>query len=479
MGPRGRALVGVLGLVVTLLGLLWAHRGWFPATDSLVQMGFLWVLGSMPYAVYYVSHWRLRLVGPGWGFAVGVMGVGLPAVGIVPAVSKTSDGGFALLLTLPVFIGLAIALGTLGGAANQWLRRHLLRERGPAVLRALNAWTAPIGALIALTWSALVWPSVAMSIAPCERVPPPSDQETGEVPDTGSRIVFASYQGNRSWGERLRSAWVDREVSAVYAMPLDGSDVVRLTPDACHYSAPRWSPDGSQVAFLAERSAGAGLYSLRLDGHRLRRVTAREVHGLSVEWSPDGSLVGYYDLSEDSIRFVDVDHQRDRRVADLKESSVCPCLQIVGQDEIAYVDGKRLVRLNLASRSQRDVLLLSEVDVDEVVSTTNPRISDFRISPDGGSVALVKERWIPTSGAEVYGTEIFVAKTDGSRVRRLTPRGRSESSPTWSTDSRTLVFDSSPVGIRDVMPQMFSMEADGTNRRRLTPMSGLSPHLFD
>jgi hypothetical protein len=70
----------------------------------------------------------------------------------------------------------------------------------------------------------------------------------------------------------------------------DGERAKRLT-DGGDF-APRWSPDGSKIAFLRYGRAGvAGLYAIAANGTRLRRLAAR---GSRPAWSPDGSRIAYF-----------------------------------------------------------------------------------------------------------------------------------------------------------------------------------------
>jgi Tol biopolymer transport system component len=74
-------------------------------------------------------------------------------------------------------------------------------------------------------------------------------------------------------------------------------------------------------------------------------------------------------------------------------------------------------------------------------------------SPDGKEIAFVSDR----SGDE----EIYVARADGTRVRRLTLLPGPDLSPAWSTDGRQLAW--SRAG------EIWTMGSFGSDKRRIVP----------
>src|SRR5918911_2696719 len=87
---------------------------------------------------------------------------------------------------------------------------------------------------------------------------------------------------------------IDRDenayAGAIWIVPLDGSAPPRqLTDGRRRDSAPRWSPDGSRIAFLSTRDGEeAQVYVVSAAGGEPLRLTALDEAAGAPVWSPDG-----------------------------------------------------------------------------------------------------------------------------------------------------------------------------------------------
>jgi dipeptidyl aminopeptidase/acylaminoacyl peptidase len=91
---------------------------------------------------------------------------------------------------------------------------------------------------------------------------------------------------------------VDREQnayrSAIWLVPLDGSEARRLTSGQKLDMEPRISPDGTRLAFVSDRESKARqLYVLPLAGGEASKLTDLEEDVTEVAWSPDGSRLTF------------------------------------------------------------------------------------------------------------------------------------------------------------------------------------------
>jgi len=190
-------------------------------------------------------------------------------------------------------------------------------------------------------------------------------------------------------------------VNDVFTMNPDGTDVTRLTDSVGASADAAWSPDGSRIAFDADRgdpSSKQGIYSMRSDGSDVRRITTL----------PPGYE---YDLAP----------------------SISP-------------DGKRLVFTRYRGKGCPQPFCQSEKAALFVVALdgTGPRrLTSFAIhageadwSPDGKRIVFEAYPHGP------YG-DVYVVGADGRDLRNLTrnPVGRAGSAdPVWSPDGTKILF---------------------------------------
>jgi dipeptidyl aminopeptidase/acylaminoacyl peptidase len=109
----------------------------------------------------------------------------------------------------------------------------------------------------------------------------PSDPQLS--PD-GTRVAFVITTAHRD---------ADENRSAIWVLDVDGATEPRQLTDGPADAAPRWSPDGSELAFVAGgRGESTELRALPMTGGESRVVAAAK--GLrSAAWSPDGTRLAY------------------------------------------------------------------------------------------------------------------------------------------------------------------------------------------
>ncbi|MEY4609351.1 MAG: hypothetical protein RL625_1568, partial [Gemmatimonadota bacterium] len=78
----------------------------------------------------------------------------------------------------------------------------------------------------------------------------------------------------------------------LYTLPITGGKATRLTSGMAYDVQPRFSPDGSRIVFVSDRSGGDNLWILSLDGKDTLQLTKGNTNlYLSPEWTPDGKYV--------------------------------------------------------------------------------------------------------------------------------------------------------------------------------------------
>ena len=88
-----------------------------------------------------------------------------------------------------------------------------------------------------------------------------------------------------------------------YTMQPDGSHVRRIAKHYVEY--PAWSPDGTQIAFMAQEPGAVGtnpdynIFVMDRDGSHVRRLTATPGSDGWPAWSPDGSRIVFSSTRDD------------------------------------------------------------------------------------------------------------------------------------------------------------------------------------
>jgi len=83
-----------------------------------------------------------------------------------------------------------------------------------------------------------------------------------EFSPEGIRLVYASYLG-RAWHQ-------------LWTMPAAGGDAFPLTYGEYDNTAPRWSPDGKQIAFISNRGGNTSLWVVQIPGGDQKEIFASE-----------------------------------------------------------------------------------------------------------------------------------------------------------------------------------------------------------
>ncbi len=93
---------------------------------------------------------------------------------------------------------------------------------------------------------------------------------------------------------------VDRETkklsSQVWLGDIDGSNVQRLTWSGERNSGARWSPNGTQIAFVSDRVKKNGIFLLGRGTGEARELTHHNQPISDLAWSPDGASIAYTSL---------------------------------------------------------------------------------------------------------------------------------------------------------------------------------------
>jgi TolB protein len=90
-------------------------------------------------------------------------------------------------------------------------------------------------------------------------------------------------------------------------------------------------------------------------------------------------------------------------------------------------------------------------------------------SPDGQQIVFQSDRSSPMQGRD----QLYIMNADGSELKRLTHHDASDETPVWSPDGATILFSSYLTPENN---ELFLIDVDGTGLRRLTDNPGRDGH---
>ncbi len=222
--------------------------------------------------------------------------------------------------------------------------------------------------------------------------------------------------------------------SAVWKVARAGGDPLRMTGEGSYASAPRWSPDGKYLSFLAARGGAATqVWALNRLGGEAQPLTAVEQGVEAYEWAPAGDRLVLVIKDPDPAEVAS--EKGAGKGADTPKPWVIDRL-LFKTDGVGYLDRRR-THLYVFETASNKLTQLTGGDFDD---------SEPAWAPDGRSLAFVSNR--SDNPDANYDTDIWLTSADEpdpkKSPRRLAHSPGPDRSPSWSPDGSQITYVVAP-----------------------------------
>jgi dipeptidyl aminopeptidase/acylaminoacyl peptidase len=189
----------------------------------------------------------------------------------------------------------------------------------------------------------------------------------------------------------------------------------QLTNGRKSSQSPAWSPDGSRLAFISDRTDKRQIYVINPAGGEAEALTALEDDVSSFAWAPDGTRIAYTARDPRSAAVKD----RDKKYGEF---------QIVEQDYRMT----HLFVLDVAPGATRATRALTRGALN---------VGAFAWSPDSARIAF--DHQANPSPASSGTSDISIVTVADASVRALVTQSGPDSRPAWSPDGSRIAFETS------------------------------------
>jgi dipeptidyl aminopeptidase/acylaminoacyl peptidase len=202
----------------------------------------------------------------------------------------------------------------------------------------------------------------------------------------------------------------------LWIVPTESGAPWQLTTACARETCPRWSPDGTRIAFVSDRGGAKQVYVIPAGGGEAQPLTSGGLSPSELAWSPDGRRLAFVGKPEP---------ERPRDESDVRVISRL----YHKQDGEGFWDG-RWKQIFIVRADGGDLRQLTDGDYDHLSPAWSP----------DGAVLAYSGNASPDADLVEAGDVWVVPAVATAPPRRLTPTLGPAQSPAWSPDGSRIAY---------------------------------------
>jgi dipeptidyl aminopeptidase/acylaminoacyl peptidase len=276
-----------------------------------------------------------------------------------------------------------------------------------------------------------------------------------QISPDGKKIVYV-----RSFGDVM----TDKRYSNLWVINFDGSENRALTSGNYSDESPRWSPDGTRIAFVSDRDGSAQLYVRWMDSGQTAKLTSLTFPPSDLAWSPDGKRMAF-------ASFVPAEKPKVKGMPTAPEGAKWADAPQVFDRLIYRFNGRGYLKTGF---TQIFIIAADGGAPRQLTSGEYPHTGNVfggatpAWTPDGKSL-IVSGNFRPDFEYDPLNTEVYDISVGDGATKQLTDRAGPDNSPDISPDGKLIAytgFDDRHQGHQTT--HLYVMDRDGKNSRVLT-----------